>query len=101
MPESTFDARSSEPAEEPSAVSLNAACRLLKAMNESAEPPSIDTLAVMLERTLRYSAAVSLISEAYDYFAGDGQMGETARTFQEFVSWAKPRLGVLQAVSAS
>jgi hypothetical protein len=84
MLDSTFDV----PQQEPSAVSLKAAYRLLKAMNESAEPPTIDTLAVMLENTLRYSQAVSLISEASDYYAGDGQMGATAQAFQEFVSWA-------------
>jgi hypothetical protein len=73
---------------EPSAVSLKAAYRLLKALNRSPEPPSIDTLAVMIEEALQYADAVALVSEAADYFKGDGGMVDAAKAFQEFVDWA-------------
>jgi hypothetical protein len=46
-------------------------------------------LALMIESTLRYSEAVSLVAEAADYFDADGQMVEAAQTFQAFADWAQ------------
>jgi hypothetical protein len=74
---------------EPTAVCLKAAYRLLKALNNSPEPPSIDTLALIIDETLRYSDAIGFIDEAAIHFSNDGQMTETARAFEEFVQWAR------------
>lgn len=74
---------------EPTAVCLKAAYRLLKALNNSPEPPSIDTLAVIIDETLRYSDAIGYVDEAAVYFSNDGQMTEAARAFEEFVQWAR------------
>jgi hypothetical protein len=74
---------------EPSATALKAAYRLMKAMNNSADPPTLDTLAIMLDSELRYSDAIDLISEAAVHFEGDGQMRATADVFQAFVTWAR------------
>ena len=72
---------------EPTAVCLKAAYRLLKALNNS--PSSINTLAFIIDETLRYSDAIGYVDEAAVYFSNDGQMTEAARAFEEFVQWAR------------
>lgn len=61
----------------------------MKTLNESPDPPSIDTLACIIDETLRYSEMVALIDEAATYFRNDGQMTDATRTFEQFVDWAR------------
>lgn len=50
----------------PSGVCLKAAYLMLREMNRSPEPPSIERLASILQNNLNYSYLVGLIEEAYD-----------------------------------
>ncbi len=74
---------------EPSSVALKAAFRLLKEINKSPVPPNLDMLATMIDETLRYSEAISLIEEAAVHFDASGSLVQEARACQDFVDWAR------------
>jgi hypothetical protein len=78
---------------EPSGVSLKAAYLLLREMNQSPEPPTIESLAAMLDRTLNYSEAVALIRDAREVVGDCSSCEFMHKPLTDFEDWARANLG--------
>ena len=76
---------------EPSGVALKAAYLLLREMNSSPEPPSLERLAFLLDTILKYGPAVRLLRLSADFVAG-GPDAYLERQLDEFGIWADENL---------
>jgi hypothetical protein len=75
--------------QEPTGISLKAAYLLLREMNKSPEPPSIESLALMLDSVLNYEWAVRIIkitSELQDQSGTIEGMEDNLRQFNEWTN---------------
>ena len=84
---------STERPTEPSGVSLKAAYLLLREMNQSPEPPTIESLAAMLDSVLNYSEAVNLIRDARETVKDCSSCEYMNKPLTDFEDWARAKLG--------
>lgn len=76
----------------PSGVSLKAAYLLLREMHKSLEPPSIESLALLLEDVLHYEHAVRLIRVVHDLVRDDLDVSSAREGLEDFNTWAEQTL---------
>jgi len=77
---------------EPTGVSLKAAYLLLREMNQSPEPPTLESLAVMLDTVLNYEWAVRLIRVTAETVRDIGDAECMKEGLEQFETWANENL---------
>lgn len=84
---------SETPYPEPSGMALKAAYLLLRELNKSPEPPTMEGLAVLLEKVLRFPELITLLKEAHEVMNGCGTCDSFMREpLNEFESWVNDKL---------
>jgi hypothetical protein len=80
--------------DEPTGVSLKAAYLLLRELNKSPEPPNLEHLALLLDRTLHYEWAVRLIRITVDAHNGPACSAQHLMEggLEAFNDWANENL---------